>query len=128
MTKSKFILRCAGYAIGKIAGLMLALWLVQGCKTTKPVRHSPIQNDRYYAFNQTNMPVYVINFQTWRVEETTTDDPRLPKFDTMYDACTTATNLLLAQQRQINAYMIGLDKQMKESDCEKEGDMVEWFT
>ena len=49
MTKTKFILRCIGYAVGKIAGLVLALWLVQGCKTTQPVRHSPIQNDRYYA-------------------------------------------------------------------------------
>lgn len=73
------------------------------------------------------MPVYVINFQLWRVEETTNNDPRLPKFDTMYDACTTATNILLAQQKQINAYMIGLDKQMKESNSDTEGD-VKWFT
>jgi hypothetical protein len=49
MTKIKFILRCAGYAVGKVAGLVLALWLVQGYKTTHPIRYSPIESDRYYA-------------------------------------------------------------------------------
>ena len=49
MTKTKFILQSVGYAVGKIAGLVLALWLAQGCKATHPVQYSPIQNDRYYA-------------------------------------------------------------------------------
>ena len=35
MTKTKFILQSVGYAVGKIAGLVLALWLVscghRGC-------------------------------------------------------------------------------------------------
>lgn len=86
MTKTKFILRCAGYAVGKMAGLVLALWLVQGCKTTKPVQHSTIQNDRYYAINQTNMPVYVIRYDTWTVEETDVHDIRDPKFSSELEA------------------------------------------
>lgn len=49
MTKTKFILQSVGYAVGKIAGLVLALWLAQGCKATHPVQYSPIHDDRYYA-------------------------------------------------------------------------------
>lgn len=86
MTKTKFILRCAGYAVGKIAGLVLALTTAQGCKATPPVRYSPIQNDRYYAINQTIMPLYVIRHDTWTVEETDVHDLQDPKFSTELEA------------------------------------------
>lgn len=48
MTKNKFILRCVGYAVGKIASLVLALWLAQGCKATCK-KSLQVQNEPYYA-------------------------------------------------------------------------------
>lgn len=47
MTKTKFILRCAGYAVGKIAGLVLALWLVS-CGQPLKNDYKPVYSDVIY--------------------------------------------------------------------------------
>lgn len=47
MTKTKFIFRCAGYAVGKVAGLVLALWLVS---CGQPPKQKPLKTC-YFAFH-----------------------------------------------------------------------------
>ncbi len=49
MTKTKFILRIAFLIFGWAIVYALVFYISQGCKTTQPIRYSPIQDDRYYA-------------------------------------------------------------------------------
>lgn len=70
MSKNKFILRCVGYVVGKIAGLVLALWLVS-CEP--PENHKPKWH--YYQFPSSDIDsVYCVRlvegdclyaFDTW---------------------------------------------------------------